>query len=210
MMHDQITVGNNTVTECNESLADDRLQTIISVSKAPTFKNRKYNSTSNSSKSSQSVKEEVTYSTVESEETSTGFYDRDGNESEIGLSIYQRMDSVATTSTIETNSFIATVVPPLQDGTFVAKSDQEKADLKTTFCEAIENDRFGNKKPQHLSLAMIPRLDLSYAENATAWIYARLTIQNFGSRFRFRTDIYLGKCLTVFILLSVFNLMYCL
>jgi hypothetical protein len=53
--------------------------------------------------------------------------------------------------------------------------------------------RFGEKLAKHLSFAMIPKVNLLYPENSTAWIFARLSIQNFGERFRNRTDIYLGK-----------------
>lgn len=52
--------------------------------------------------------------------------------------------------------------------------------------------KFGEKLAEHLSFAMVPKVNLLYPENSTAWIYARLTIQNFGERFRNRTDIYIG------------------
>jgi hypothetical protein len=40
--------------------------------------------------------------------------------------------------------------------------------------------------------SLMPRINLYHSQNATAWLYARLTIQNFGERFRFRTDVYTG------------------
>lgn len=51
----------------------------------------------------------------------------------------------------------------------------------------------GEKSADNFDVAMIPRVNLLQSENSTAWIYARLTIQNFGERFRFRTDSYIGK-----------------
>lgn len=48
---------------------------------------------------------------------------------------------------------------------------------------------------QGMTFATVPKIELYYADNATAWIYARLVVQNFGLRFRFRTDVYIGKCL---------------
>jgi hypothetical protein len=41
--------------------------------------------------------------------------------------------------------------------------------------------------------AEVPRLDMDYIENILAWTYCRLAMQNFGDRYRFRTDIYVGK-----------------
>jgi hypothetical protein len=57
------------------------------------------------------------------------------------------------------------------------------------------NDRavIGERFAANLSFAVVPRVDLQFAENSIAWIYARLAIQNFGERFRYRTDIYIGK-----------------
>ena len=73
--------------------------------------------------------------------------------------------------------------------------------------------KFGEQLAEHFSYAMVPKVNLMYPENSTAWIYARLVIQNFGERFRYRTDIYIGKlfhldCLILFImhfLVSIYN-----
>ncbi len=51
----------------------------------------------------------------------------------------------------------------------------------------------GEQVAENFDYAMTPRVDLLQSENATAWIYARLTIQYFGERFRYRTDTYIGK-----------------
>jgi hypothetical protein len=51
----------------------------------------------------------------------------------------------------------------------------------------------GEHVTEDLEYAMTPRVNLLQPENATAWVFARLTIQNFGERFRFRTDTYMGK-----------------
>lgn len=51
----------------------------------------------------------------------------------------------------------------------------------------------GERVVGNFEYAMTPRIDLLLHENPTAWIYARLTIQHFGERFRYRTDIYVGK-----------------
>ena len=56
----------------------------------------------------------------------------------------------------------------------------------------------GEQVAADFDYAMTPRIDLLLHENPTAWIYARLTIQHFGERFRFRTDTYVGKCLLWF------------
>lgn len=51
----------------------------------------------------------------------------------------------------------------------------------------------GEKFAENLGMAMNPRIDFLNPDNATAWLYARLTIQHFGERFRSRTDIYISK-----------------
>jgi hypothetical protein len=62
----------------------------------------------------------------------------------------------------------------------------------------------GEHATEDLEYAMTPRVNLLQPENATAWIFARLTIQNFGERFRFRTDTYMGKSNTFLELILVF------
>lgn len=42
--------------------------------------------------------------------------------------------------------------------------------------------------------AEIPRVSFDDVDNVLAWTFARLTLQNFGDRFRFRIDIYVGMC----------------
>jgi hypothetical protein len=61
------------------------------------------------------------------------------------------------------------------------------------FLYSAKNTMLGEKLAEHLDLAMIPRVNLLQSENSTAWIYARLAIQHFGERFRFRTDGYTGQ-----------------
>lgn len=51
----------------------------------------------------------------------------------------------------------------------------------------------GEKFAENFNMAMNPRIDFLIPDNATAWLYARLTIQHFGERFRVRTDIYISK-----------------
>ena len=58
----------------------------------------------------------------------------------------------------------------------------------------------GEKFAENLKLAMTPRINFLQPDNATAWIYARLAIQHFGERFRYRTDIYTGKLFGIKIL----------
>ncbi len=56
----------------------------------------------------------------------------------------------------------------------------------------------GEQIAENFDYAMTPRIDLLQSENATAWIYARLTIQYFGERFRYRTDTYIGKWIRIY------------
>lgn len=57
--------------------------------------------------------------------------------------------------------------------------------------------------------AAVPRLSFDTAQNVLAWTYARLVIQNFGDRFRFRIDIYVGTlCDSLNLLSSVSSLLH--
>lgn len=58
------------------------------------------------------------------------------------------------------------------------------------------------------SSVMIPRVTFAYPENVLAWTFLRLTIQAFGDRFRFRTDIYAAFILLVMVLLMVMTLSF--
>jgi hypothetical protein len=55
----------------------------------------------------------------------------------------------------------------------------------------------GERLAKNNSFSEIPRLDLDYIENIISWTYARLIFQNFGDRYRFRIDIYVGKLFQV-------------
>ena len=184
MMHNHITVGNQIVTDQNAELARDRQDTILSIAKVL--------------KARHIAETKVQY--PEAKEKSDGFYDRDGEDSELPESIFrQRIDSLsdntASIGSVREGSgsslwidSIATTTPLHQqrsDNLFVGGSE--------LFTDPNEDTRFGETIPEHLSLAIIPRLDFSYPENVTAWLYARLAIQNFGVRFRYRSDIYVGK-----------------
>jgi hypothetical protein len=52
---------------------------------------------------------------------------------------------------------------------------------------------------------MLPRIDLNFPQNVIGWTYLRLTIQNFGDRFRLRTDVY-----TVSLIVTLFVIMACM
>jgi hypothetical protein len=54
--------------------------------------------------------------------------------------------------------------------------------------------------------AEIPRLSFDCVDNILAWTYTRLALQNFGDRFRFRIDIYVGGTIAIMILLIVVSL----
>ena len=53
-------------------------------------------------------------------------------------------------------------------------------------------------------VAFVPKLALADHQNILGWTFARLAVQNFGKRFRFRLDIYTGNeyCFTDSLLLS--------
>lgn len=51
--------------------------------------------------------------------------------------------------------------------------------------------------------SQMPTIDLCFKRNVSSWTYARLTIQNFGDRFRLRTDLYNSLILAVASGLSV-------
>ncbi len=67
------------------------------------------------------------------------------------------------------------------------------------------NDEKKGFDQESKTFAMVPKVDLYFADNATAWIYTRLAIQNFGQRFRFRTDIYIGEWLLGIAMTTVFT-----
>lgn len=54
------------------------------------------------------------------------------------------------------------------------------------------------------SCARVPRITFQHPQNVLAWTYARLALQNFGDRFRFRMDCYIGKLLRADIMLLIF------
>lgn len=66
----------------------------------------------------------------------------------------------------------------------------------------------GEKAAVHGEEALIPRVAFEFPENILSWAYLRITIQAFGERFRYRTDIYVGMTLTVMLVLMIMTLAY--
>lgn len=66
----------------------------------------------------------------------------------------------------------------------------------------------GEKVADHGSEALIPRVNFNFPENIMAWAYLRITIQSFGDRFRFRTDIYAGFTLFIMLILMVMTMTF--
>eukprot|EP01033_Poteriospumella_lacustris_P007799 gene7799-5610_t len=54
--------------------------------------------------------------------------------------------------------------------------------------------------------AEIPRVSFDDVDNVLAWTFARLALQNFGDRFRFRIDIYVGGTIAIMVVLIVISL----
>eukprot|EP01033_Poteriospumella_lacustris_P007519 gene7519-5405_t len=66
----------------------------------------------------------------------------------------------------------------------------------------------GEKAAVHGEEALIPRVAFEFPENILSWAYLRITIQAFGERFRYRTDIYVGMTLAVMLVLMIMTLSY--
>jgi hypothetical protein len=65
-----------------------------------------------------------------------------------------------------------------------------------------ESAIFAEKRAENGSMAWVPRITFEYPENFLAWAILRVTVQNFGLRFRFRTDIYV-----IFIAIVIIGIM---
>ena len=46
--------------------------------------------------------------------------------------------------------------------------------------------------------AAIPRISTAYESNIVAWTYTRILLQNFGDRFRFRLNMFVGQLLLIY------------
>ncbi len=81
--------------------------------------------------------------------------------------------------------------------------DENVFDDRSTFMTDLDNDdglgKTGERTAEQNSLAEMPRLDFFYVENILAWTYCRLVFQNFGDRYRFRMDVYVGKAVIFFL-----------
>ncbi len=57
----------------------------------------------------------------------------------------------------------------------------------------LQSSVIGERFAEHEDDAAFPRISFDHSENVVAWTYSRLVVQNFGERFRFRIDMYVGK-----------------
>lgn len=69
-----------------------------------------------------------------------------------------------------------------------ADNDQEQAMEEHRISRVL-----GERQVKDLSLACPPRMAFEFPQNILAWTYARLTIQNYGTRFRYRIGTYVGE-----------------
>jgi hypothetical protein len=64
-------------------------------------------------------------------------------------------------------------------------------------------DHIGERIAEENGVPVVPRLSFQDVHNITSWTYARLILQNFGERYRFRMDLYVGGTIVLFVILAV-------
>lgn len=86
---------------------------------------------------------------------------------------------------------------------------QDTSDMQVGL-ELRTSERFssalGERYVDESSCARIPRITFEFPQNVLAWLYARLAIQNFGDRFRYRMDAYVACSVMLAVLLMVYAL----
>lgn len=91
----------------------------------------------------------------------------------------------------------------------VQTSDEQPKETTGTPVEDVRADRrrsavLGERYVDESSSARIPRITFEFPQNVLAWLYARLAIQNFGDRFRYRMDAYLACTVMLAVLIMVY------
>jgi hypothetical protein len=88
------------------------------------------------------------------------------------------------------NRYIKHVTSSKSDGE--SKRSSTKSRNKAHSTAEFHTDEIGLIHVKEEDFAHIPRISVKYESNVMVWAYTRLMLQNFGDRFRFRLDVFIG------------------
>lgn len=88
-----------------------------------------------------------------------------------------------------------------------ASQTSSSAHTHTTDKQDKRGSVLGERIYRDNELPLLPRINFDHSHNIVAWTHARLVMQNFGERFRFRIELYVIASITMLVIMMAVGLL---